>query len=214
MKIAISAMKPSLQSELDPRFGRSRYFVLVEPETMNFETLLNPHLDAATGAGIGAAQLVCDKGVGAVITGSIGPKAYQVLSAAGVRMITGVSGTISEAVEKFKSGQLFDAAVSAAGSEATSAMGGGAGMGRGAGMGAGRGGGRGMGCGGGRGMGMGAGRGGGGKRFVSDRGFEPGSAQPTEPAAQDEISLLKRRTQELAEELDGIQKRIEQLGQK
>jgi len=211
MKIAISAMEPSLQSELDPRFGRSRYFVLVEPETMKFETLLNPHLDAATGAGIGAAQLVCDKGVGAVITGSIGPKAYQVLSTAGVRMITGVSGTISEAVEKFKSGKLFEAEASTPGSEAASARGGGAGMGRGAGVGAGRGGGRGMGCGGGRGAGMGMGRGG-GRRFFPDQGFEPGSVQLTEPAAQDEISLLKRRTKELAEELDSIQQRIEQLG--
>ena len=135
MKIAISATGPSLDSEIDPRFGRSEYFVVVEPATMRFETLRNPNLGASSGAGISTAQLICSKGVGAVITGKIGPKAHQVLSAAGVRMLTEVSGRIDDAIERFKSGKLFDGADAGAGS----GMSAGPGMGSRMGMGGGRG---------------------------------------------------------------------------
>ncbi|ABK19085.1 NifB/NifX family molybdenum-iron cluster-binding protein [Syntrophobacter fumaroxidans] len=160
MRIAVSAPEPNLDSEVYPRFGRSRYFLLIDPETMRFETVTNPDIDAPTGAGTSAAQLVYNKGAAAVITGTIGPKAHQALAAVGVRMITGMSGSIREAVARFKAGGLSSEADSAT----DTGTGPGAGMlgCGGKGTGPGRGMGRGRGCGGGKGMGKGNGRRGGG----------------------------------------------------
>lgn len=208
MKIAISAMEPGLDSDLDPRFGRSRYFLLVEPETMQVETLINPNQEESSGAGIGTAQLICSKGVGTVITGRIGPKAHQVLSAAGVRMLTGVSGKVGDAVRRFKEGKLAGETDLGA----NQVMRPGSGMGRGmrAGGGKGRGMGRGMGCGAGRGMGMRAGRGGGAGQF-RDINDEPRFGGEIESNAQDELALLKRQADMLAAELAGIRRRIDEF---
>ena len=100
MKIAISVVEPNLDSEVYPRFGRSQYFIVIDPETMQFERVTNPNVEAPGGAGISTAQLVFKKGASAIITGSIGPKAHQALAAAGVRMLTGVSGSIRDAIAR------------------------------------------------------------------------------------------------------------------
>jgi predicted Fe-Mo cluster-binding NifX family protein len=222
MKIAISAKEPNLDSEIYPRFGRSRYFILVDPETMQFEGLTNPNIDAPGGAGIGTAQLICNKGASAVITGTIGPKAHQALAAAGIRMLTGVSGPIRDAIANFKAGKLLgdpDAQVDT-GSEGSAGMRGGAAMGRGMGMGGGsgrgggmgRGMGRGMGCGGGRGTGMGPGRGvGPGRAAPRDWDADPRSGGINQPIGPDELSSLKQQANQLADELTRIRQRIEQM---
>ena len=106
MKVAVSASAPSLDAPVDPRFGRCAYIIIVETDTMQFEALQNPAQYAGGGAGIQLAQIVASKGVKAVLTGNVGPNAYQALSAAGIQIITGVSGTVREAVMKFKSGEL------------------------------------------------------------------------------------------------------------
>lgn len=106
MKIAISAAGADLDADVEPRFGRCQYFVLVDPDTMEFESLENASVMASGGAGISAAQVIAGKGVQAVLTGNCGPNAYQVLSAAGVQVITGVGGKIKDAVQAYKSGQL------------------------------------------------------------------------------------------------------------
>jgi len=209
-----------MDSEVYPRFGRSQYFILIDPETMQFESLTNPNIEASGGAGISTAQLVYNKGASVVITGTIGPKAHQALAAAGVRMVTGVSGTIRDAVASFKAGRLLGEADS----ERDATAGGGAGMGRGMGMGGGggrgggmgqgmsRGMGRGMGCGGGKGMGMGSGRGGGvGRAAPQDRDAAPWSDSMRQTGGQDDLSLLKQQANKLAEELDGVRRRIEQM---
>jgi predicted Fe-Mo cluster-binding NifX family protein len=208
VKIAISAMEPGLESEVDPRFGRSQYFILVESETMQFETLRNPNLEASSGAGIGAAQLVCDKGAGAVITGRIGPKAHQVLSATGVLMLTGVSGKIRPAIERFKAGRLL----SEADSGAAPGMRAGPGMEPGMGMGGGgRGMGRGRGCGRGQGMGSGPGLGGGGGgRPLRGQDAKAWSGSVNQPKQQSDVALLKQQANMLADELTRVQRRIEQ----
>jgi predicted Fe-Mo cluster-binding NifX family protein len=208
MKIAVSATGPSLDSEIDPRFGRSEYFVIVELETMQFEILKNPNLGASSGAGISTAQLICRKGVGAVLTGRIGPKADQVFSAAGVRMLTGVSGRIPDAIERFKSGELLHGVDAGAGPEMragsarepTMGMGGGRGMGRG------------MGCGGGRGMGMGA-RMTGADGGRPPRGWEtePWSERVQESGSQEDVAFLKQQAKALNEELRRIQRRIQEM---
>ena len=106
MRIAISATGSDLDAEVDPRFGRCQYFVIVEPDTMQFESVENSSAMASGGAGISAAQMIIGKGVEAVLTGNCGPNAYQVLSPAGIKVITGVSGKVRDAVQSYKSGNL------------------------------------------------------------------------------------------------------------
>ena len=106
MKIAVSATDPGLDAEVDPRFGRCQYFTMVDPQSMEFEALDNSNAMASAGAGISTAQMIASKGVGVVLTGNCGPNAYRTLSAAGVQVITGVSGRIRDAVEAFKTGKF------------------------------------------------------------------------------------------------------------
>ena len=106
MRVAVSSSGRDLESPVDPRFGRCAYFVIVNTETMNFEAVPNTSITAASGAGIGAAQLVASKGVKTVLTGNVGPNAFSVLSAAGVQVVTGAAGTVKDVVEKFKLGEL------------------------------------------------------------------------------------------------------------
>jgi predicted Fe-Mo cluster-binding NifX family protein len=106
MKIAVSAMGTTLDAEIDPRFGRCQYFIIVNPETMEFEALDNSGAMAGSGAGISTAQTIAGKSVEAVLTGNCGPNAYQVLSAAGIKVVTGVSGKVGDAIQSYKSGKL------------------------------------------------------------------------------------------------------------
>jgi predicted Fe-Mo cluster-binding NifX family protein len=106
MKICVTSTGNSLDAQIDPRFGRCSYFVIVDPETMQFEAVPNMAAGASGGAGIQAAQAVANKGVQLLITGNVGPKAFQALAAAGIEVATGAFGTVREAVEKYKRGEL------------------------------------------------------------------------------------------------------------
>lgn len=106
MKIALSATAPGLDADIDPRFGRCQYFIVVDPATMEFETLGNPNVSGLSGVGVSSAQLIANKGAGVVLTGNCGPKAYQTLSAVGIQVITGVVGKVRDAIESYKAGQL------------------------------------------------------------------------------------------------------------
>jgi predicted Fe-Mo cluster-binding NifX family protein len=108
--VAVSAASGSLDAQIDPRFGRCQYFVIVDTESMSFEVLSNMSRNTPHGAGIQAGQTVANHGVQAVLTGNVGPNAFQVLSSAGIRVITGLSGTVREAIEKLETGQLKDTA--------------------------------------------------------------------------------------------------------
>ncbi len=196
MKIAISATGSNLDAEVDPRFGRCQYFIIVDPDTMQFEAVENSSAMASGGAGISAAQMIAGKGVEAVLTGNCGPNAYQVLSPAGIKVITGVSGKVKDAVQSYKSGKLQS------GSQPNVpdhfGTGRGMGMGRGIGMGKGMGRGRGMG----RGMSMGGGM------------MPPTGPAPRFSSPEQEIEALKTQSQMLAQQLNEIQRRIEELGKK
>jgi predicted Fe-Mo cluster-binding NifX family protein len=106
MKICVSTVGNSLDAQLDPRFGRCPYFVIVDSETMQFEVIPNIASGAMGGAGIQAAQTIASRGVKVLITGNVGPNAFQALSAAGTKIVTGAFGTVREVVEKFKRGEL------------------------------------------------------------------------------------------------------------
>ena len=108
MKIAISSKGNTLDSELDPRFGRCAYFIIVDPDTMEWEALSNEAAQTGGGAGISAAQLIADQKATVVITGNCGPNAFQSLRAAKVRVFTGASGRIKDVIDHFQKGQLTE----------------------------------------------------------------------------------------------------------
>jgi len=105
MKVAVSATGPDLNAEVDPRFGRCQYFVIVDLETMQVEGVSNANAMAGGGAGIAAAQLVASKGAEVVLTGHSGPNAFQALTAAKIEVMTGVTGKVRDAVEGYKAGR-------------------------------------------------------------------------------------------------------------
>jgi predicted Fe-Mo cluster-binding NifX family protein len=107
VKIAVSATGPDPEASVDPRFGRAPYFLLVDLETQDWETVPNqPNLQAAQGAGIQAAALVASYQPAAVLTGHCGPKAFQTLVAAGIDVIVEVEGPVREAVQNYQAGKL------------------------------------------------------------------------------------------------------------
>ncbi len=85
MNICITSAGASLDSEMDPRFGRCQYFLFVDPQSLELEAVGNPNIGASGGAGIQSAQLVAQKGAEVVITGQVGPNAYTTLQAAGLK---------------------------------------------------------------------------------------------------------------------------------
>ena len=103
--VAISAISPDLNSEVDPDFGRSEWFIIVDIETMDYEFIEGAGKTLEKGAGPASANQVIDKGVGAVLTGECGYGAYAVLESARVRVITQVLGTIEDVIDKYKLGE-------------------------------------------------------------------------------------------------------------
>ncbi len=107
MKIIVTAKNNSgIESELDPRFGRANYFVIVDTESMDVNFIDNSAAEASSGAGVGAAQLVADQKVEVVISGNFGPKAFNGLNAANIRLYASNSGTLAEVVEEYNKGNL------------------------------------------------------------------------------------------------------------
>jgi predicted Fe-Mo cluster-binding NifX family protein len=174
MKTAITAASPTLDANVDPRFGRCSCFLIVETDDMTFEAIDNTNRELGQGAGIQSVRLLANRGIQYVLTGNCGPNAHQALTAAGIGVVVGCAGTVREVAQQFKAGQLEPTAdpnvpghagMSDAGrttlnpvmpEQAASGSGSGMGMGRGRGMGRGMGRGRGKGAG--RGQGRGAGR--------------------------------------------------------
>ena len=148
MKICITSTGKEIEAKVDPRFGRAPYFLIVDTDTDAIEMLENNAAEETQGAGIGAAQLMSDKGVDGVLTGRVGPNALTAFQAAGVALYEGVSSqeTVKEALTKFKNGEYSNNPTPAGGSPQGQKPG--RGLGRG--MGGGGGQGRGMGGGGGR----------------------------------------------------------------
>jgi predicted Fe-Mo cluster-binding NifX family protein len=108
MKIAISSTGEDLDSHVDPRFGRCQYFIFVDPETMGFEILENEGLMASGGAGVQAAQSIIQNGANVLITGNLGPNAASAPSASGIKVYLVSGGTVREATESFKAGNLHE----------------------------------------------------------------------------------------------------------
>ncbi len=107
MKVLVTAMGPSIDSPVDERFGRSRYFIVYDIESGDFESIENPHTGEHGGVGVSVAKLCIDKGVRAVISGSFGPNAQETLKMASIDMyVTDGSLSVKEVVDRFKKGSL------------------------------------------------------------------------------------------------------------
>ena len=103
MKIAISTSGKDLESKVDLRFGRAAGFIIYDIDNDEFEVVDNTqNLNAMQGAGVQAAQNVVNQNVDAIITGHCGPKAFMVLSGAGVKIYPGAEATVKKAIEQFK----------------------------------------------------------------------------------------------------------------
>ncbi len=226
MKVAVSSSGGDLDAQIDPRFGRCAYFIIVETDDMSFEVFDNENIALGGGAGIQSGQFVASKGAKTIITGNAGPNAVRTLSAAGVEVIVGQEGTVRKAIEDYKNKKLNstteanvadhhgmgNSSVQDAGVGDPPRQGGlgtGGGMGQGGGMGMGRCGGMGRG----RGMGMGRGRGMGAGMPASG----PVSPNPPEsaPLSKGEaLKSLKDQANDLRKQIENIESSIKDLEKK
>ncbi len=105
MKICITSQDDNLDAQVEGRFGRSPYFIIYDTDSSSFEAIKNPNVSAPSGAGIQSGQLIAAKNVDVILTGNqLGPKAAQVIEAAKIKVVTGVSGTVREAIKQYQSG--------------------------------------------------------------------------------------------------------------
>jgi len=202
MKVAVSSSGTNLDSQIDPRFGRCAYFIIVNADDMSFEAFNNEAIALGGGAGIQSSQFVVSKGAGIVITGNVGPNAVQTLTAAGVEIFLGQTGSVREAVEKYRKGDIKPQ-----GSPNVVdhyGMGGGT-SGINQGMGIGRGMGRGMGKGMGRCMAFGMGASG---------SIPPDSHETASLSRKDELKQLKDQANDLFRQMQALQASIRDLEKK
>ncbi len=107
MKVAVTAKGTHLSDEVDPRFGRAPYILIVDTETMEYESVDNSsNVNAFKGAGIQAATMVAEKGAEVLLTGYCGPNAFRTVQAAGMKVVSDVTGTVEQAIKTFLSGKI------------------------------------------------------------------------------------------------------------
>lgn len=107
MKVAVTAKGTNLTDPVDPRFGRASYILVVDTDTMACEAIDNSvNVQAFKGAGIQAATTIADRGAEVLLTGYCGPNAFRTVQAAGIKVVSDVTGTVAEAVQKFLSGPV------------------------------------------------------------------------------------------------------------
>lgn len=113
MIVAVSSKGMDLNSEIDPRFGRCEYFLVIDSDSEQLiKSIKNENASAEGGAGTKSAQVLVRERVESVITGNIGPNAFSVLSAAKLKIYTGASGYFKDALIKFKAGELMETSAS------------------------------------------------------------------------------------------------------
>jgi predicted Fe-Mo cluster-binding NifX family protein len=107
MRIILTAASPDIESNIDPRFGRCAYLLVVDTENMQWEAHPNPGLNASGGAGIKVAQFVANQRAEVALSGDFGPHAYHALQEGGITMyLYGNCTTVAQAIERFKNKQL------------------------------------------------------------------------------------------------------------
>jgi predicted Fe-Mo cluster-binding NifX family protein len=220
MKVAVSSSGGDLDAQIDPRFGRCAYFIIVETDDMSFEVFDNENIALGGGAGIQSGQFVASKGAKTIITGNAGPNAVRTLSAAGVEVIVGQEGTVRKAIEDYKKRKLKstteanvadhygmgnnpaqNTSVGDPPRQGGLGTGGGMGMGRCGGMGRGRG----MGMGRGRGMGTG---------MPASEPVSPNQPEFASLPKEEELKRLKNQANDFRKQIENIESSIKDLEKK
>lgn len=197
MRMAVTSEGPSLEARIDGRFGRCRYFLIIDSDDLSLETVENRNATLGGGAGIQSARMIAAKGVTHVFTGSCGPNAYQVLTAAGINVVTGCAGGVRDVVNQCREGSFtaaggpsvadhYGMGQNYSGQMGSGTGGGGSVPGMGRGMGMGRGGG----------MGMGGG-------FA---GRQRAGVQNVKEDSADELETLKRQMDQISERIRQLEK--------
>mgnify|MGYP001554392964 CR=1 FL=1 len=107
MKIAVTSQGDTLDSPVDPRFGRASYILVLDPDTLEFEAFdNNENKNAFKGAGIQAAAKISQAGADVLLTGYCGPNAFSTLENAGIKVVSDQTGRVIDAVQKFKQGDV------------------------------------------------------------------------------------------------------------
>jgi len=101
MKIAVTSSGGSLSAQVSEKFGRAQYFLIVDSDTMKFDIVPNPYIGELSGVGPHTASLIAQHGAEVVLAVSCGPNAKSALESAGIKVVTGVSGTVQEAVKGY-----------------------------------------------------------------------------------------------------------------
>ena len=179
MRIAVTSEGPSLDARVDQRFGRCKYFLIINTDDLGFEAVENQNAALGGGAGIQSAQMIADKGVARVFTGACGPNAYQVLASAGIEVVTGCAGVVRDVIGQSRQGSFTTAAGPNVADHYGMGQGFAAGSGRGMGMG--------------RGMGAGFG------------GQQPVDTQYQQESGEDDIEALKRQMQEINKRIQELE---------
>ena len=106
MKIAISSTGKELHSQIDPRFGRCAYFIIIHTDTLAIEAFENEYQSMGGGAGTQAANFICSMGVQTVLTGHCGPNAMAVFSECNIDVVTNQTGVVKNVIDTFKNGKI------------------------------------------------------------------------------------------------------------
>ncbi len=105
--IAICASGDNSTAMVDGRFGRCPFFMIWDTEASEFKSMKNTGIEAAHGAGTGAAQVLLQNKVGVILTTRIGPKAFQVLNSAGIKIYQGQDNmSVQALLDKYLDQQL------------------------------------------------------------------------------------------------------------
>lgn len=107
MNIVVTSTGPSLESEICPRFGRADYFIIVNPESLEFKAVGNPNKKAVGGAGIQSSQIIINHDAQAVLSGRVGMNAFRVLESAGIAVYENIEGTVMDAVKIFNEKKII-----------------------------------------------------------------------------------------------------------
>ena len=190
MKIAVTSNGPELDAQASPVFGRCPWYLFVDSDTMEVEALENPATGAASGAGIQAAQFVVEQGADVVLSGNVGPNAFDIFRSADVPVYVSEGETVREAVQAYKEGRLREAGGATGPAHA--------GLGRGPGM------------------GRGAPRAGRARGPASGAGARPAPVTPAEKAVptkarSQEVAELKEMAADLRKQLAEVMDRLEKL---
>ncbi|WP_138203565.1 NifB/NifX family molybdenum-iron cluster-binding protein [Haloimpatiens lingqiaonensis] len=108
MKIAVSASGKAVYDLLDVRFGRCEYFQIHDTENGEVKVVENSGKISGGGAGIAAAQQLIDEGIDTIITGNLGPNAFEIIEKADVKVYKSEGISISEVLKKHKNGELSE----------------------------------------------------------------------------------------------------------